>query len=71
VTTRPTDAAPWLTVAEAAAELRLTGRGVRAMVADGRLPAYRVGGRVLRIRRADLDLIVERLPTTGARRRAG
>ena len=72
MTTRPVDAAPaslYLTIGEAAEQLRLTDRGVRKMIADGRLPAYRVGGRALRIRRADLDLITERVPTT--RRRAG
>lgn len=75
MTTRPTasiDAAPaslYLTIAEAAEQLRITDRGIRKMIADGRLPAYRVGGRVLRIRRADLDLLTERVPTT--RRRGG
>lgn len=72
MTTRPVDAAPaslYLTIAEAAEQLRMTDRGLRKMIADGRLPAYRVGGRALRIRRADLDLITERVPTT--RRRAG
>lgn len=70
MTTRPDTATPstWLTTEQAAAELQLTPRGVRRMISDGRLPAYRVGGRVLRIRRVDLDLITERVPTT--RRRA-
>jgi excisionase family DNA binding protein len=53
----------WLTVAEVAHHCRLTERGVRQMIADGRLPASKVGRNVLRVRRADLDRLFEPLPT--------
>ena len=47
--------APFLTVAQAADELAVTERFIRKLIAEGRLPAFRVGSRVVRIRRADLD----------------
>ena len=46
---------PFLTVAQAADELAVTERFIRKLIAEGRLPAFRVGSRVVRIRRADLD----------------
>jgi excisionase family DNA binding protein len=52
ITTPP----PWLTVQETAHETRLTERGVRQLIADGRLPASRIG-RNLRIRRADVETL--------------
>jgi len=46
---------PFLTVAEAADELAVTERFIRKLIADGHLRAVKVGARVVRIRRADLE----------------
>ncbi len=46
---------PFLTVAEAADELAVTERFIRKLIADGDLRAVKVGARVVRIRRIDLD----------------
>ena len=44
-----------LTVAQAAGELVVTERFIRKLIAEGRLPAFKVGAHVLRIRRTDLE----------------
>ncbi len=46
---------PFLTVAEAANELAVTERFIRKLIADGDLRAVKVGARVVRIRRTDLE----------------
>lgn len=55
----------WLLVHEVAAELRMTRRGVEKMIAEGRLPAYRVGKRALRVRRSDVDALMVPVRTAG------
>jgi excisionase family DNA binding protein len=47
-----------LTVAEAADRLRVTTRFIRMLIADGTLPAMRVGKRALRLRRDDVDHVL-------------
>ena len=54
-----TEADPWLTVAEVAAELRLNPATIRLWVSKGTLPATRAGRRKLLIRRSDLDRMLE------------
>ena len=44
----------YLTVAEAAAELRVSRTTIWRWIGEGRLTAYRAGGRTVRIRREDL-----------------
>lgn len=44
-----------LTIAEAADRLRVTTRFIRMLIADGRLPALRLGHRAIRLRRDDVD----------------
>ena len=46
---------PFLTVAQAADELAVTERFIRKLIADGQLRAVKVGARVVRIRRTDLE----------------
>ena len=46
---------PFLTVAQAADELAVTERFIRKLIADGQLRAVKIGARVVRIRRTDLD----------------
>ena len=46
---------PFLTVAEAADELAVTERFIRKLIAEGDLRAVKVGARVVRIHRTDLE----------------
>jgi excisionase family DNA binding protein len=55
----------FLTVAEVAAMLKLNQQTVRNWIEQGSLPAVRVGRRV-RIRRSDLERVLEEGATTGA-----
>jgi excisionase family DNA binding protein len=50
--------ANFVTVAEAAALLRVNRSTIRRWITSGRLPAYRVGKRFVRIRRDDLDRMI-------------
>lgn len=43
----------WLSQQQVAAEFGISDRTVRRMIADGRIPAHRLGTRLVRIRRAD------------------
>jgi excisionase family DNA binding protein len=54
----------FLTVAEVAGLLKLNQQTVRNWIDQGSLPALRVGRRV-RIRRSDLERVLERGSTTG------
>jgi excisionase family DNA binding protein len=54
----------WLTIADLAHDTRLSERGVRQLIAEGRLPAYRVG-RAIRIRRVDADALFTPHPAGG------
>lgn len=47
-----------LTVAEAAERLRVTTRFIRMLIADGTLPALRLGRRAIRLRRDDADQVL-------------
>ena len=53
-----TDETTYCTVAEAARLLRVSAPTVWRWVDSGRLPAYRIGGRAIRIRRSDLSQVV-------------
>ena len=52
-----------LTDKESAALLRLSARTVRALIADGKLPAVKIGG-ATRIRRSDLDAFIAGQPAS-------
>lgn len=55
----------WLTQQEAADQLGVTVQSVRAYIARGHLPAYRVrSSRVIRVRQSDLDKLLCPIPTT-------
>lgn len=43
--------------------LGVSERTIRRMIADGELPAYRVGPRAVRIREDDLMALLRRIPT--------
>lgn len=51
------DAAEWLGVSV---------KTIRRLVASGELPAYRLGRRLIRIREADLQASLDRIPTVNA-----
>jgi excisionase family DNA binding protein len=59
----------FLTVAEVAEMLKLNQQTVRNWIDQGSLPALRVGRRV-RIRRSDLERVLEEASTAGAARPA-
>jgi excisionase family DNA binding protein len=50
--------ARFLTVAEAADELHVTERFIRKLIANGDLDAVRIGTRLVRIRRTDLEGLI-------------
>lgn len=57
--THPARRREFVTVAEVADELRVTQRFVRHMIATGDLRAVRVGARIVRIRRDDVDALIK------------
>jgi len=53
----------WVTIATAAERLGLSAKSIRRRIADGTLPAYRVGPRLIRLDAADIDrLLPRRIP---------
>ena len=46
---------PLMSIAETAQYLGLSTRGIRLMIADGRLKSYTLGPRVVRLRRDEVD----------------
>ncbi|NTW42543.1 MAG: excisionase family DNA-binding protein [Cellulomonadaceae bacterium] len=65
--TREDERPEFVSVAEIAAELQVTDRFVRKLIADGELQAVRVGRRLVRVRRGDLEAILR--PVAGPRTR--
>lgn len=63
-TSREHAAVQYVTVAEVAAELRVTQRFVRHMIATGELRAVKVGARIVRIRHEDVEALLR--PIGGA-----
>ena len=53
----------WLSKQQVAAEFGISDRTVRRMIADGRIPAHRLGPRLVRIRRTDALAAVTPIPT--------
>ncbi len=52
---------------EAAEYLGVTSRTIRTYIAAGHLRAFRIkGSRTIRLRVADLDAMLEQVPTTGS-----
>jgi len=58
---RPASPDPQLSVAEAADRRRCSQKTIRRWIADGTLPAYRVGARMIRIDPRDLDRLPRRI----------
>ncbi|NTW41188.1 MAG: helix-turn-helix domain-containing protein [Cellulomonadaceae bacterium] len=55
----------FVSVAEVAAELCVTQRFVRRLIADGELRAVKIGSRLVRIRRGDLEDILRPVQVPG------
>lgn len=51
---------------QAAERTGLSSRTLRRRIADGSLPAYRNGGRVIRVDPRDVDRLMIRIPTVSA-----
>ena len=51
--------APDMTIKDVAEYLGITTRTARQMVTDGRLNAYRLGPRVIRFRRSEIDAALQ------------
>lgn len=56
----------FVTVDQVAAQFHVTTRTVRRWIASGELPAYRVGGHLIRIRLRDVDALALNHPIVGA-----
>lgn len=47
--------------------LSITDRSARGLIAEGKIPAYRVAGkRLIRVRKRDVMALLEPIPTTNA-----
>jgi excisionase family DNA binding protein len=57
----------WESVASGAAYARVSTKTIRRRILDGSLPAHRIGPRLVRIDRADLDRLFCRIPTADGR----
>ncbi len=66
----PTIARKYLTLAEAAEFFGVCERTLRRRIAEGRLPAYRIGPRSIRIRAVDVEALAEPIPAGGGDRAA-
>jgi len=60
----PEVAARYITLEEAAEYYRMSERTRRRRIAEGKLPAWRVGPRAIRVMAADVEALAERIPTT-------
>lgn len=59
----------YVSLAQAAEHVGVSERTIRRWIADGRLAGYRVGPRLLRVDRAELEALFSAIPT--AIRRGG
>lgn len=57
----------YITLAEAAEHLGVSSRTVRRYITEGRLAGYRVGPRLVKVKRVDLDDLMRPIPTAGRR----
>lgn len=52
---KPTPQAPFLTTFEAADELKISDRSIRNLIAAGEIKATKLGRRIIRIPRSEMD----------------
>lgn len=58
----------YLSQEDAAELLGVTTRAIRKWIADGVIPAYKIGKRAVRIKASDLDAALVRIPAAGGGR---
>jgi excisionase family DNA binding protein len=56
----------FVTLEAEAERLAISQRTLRRMIARGELTAYRVGGRLIRLDRGEVDSLVRKIPTGAA-----
>ena len=54
-----------ITIAIAAETCNVSGRTIRRRIADGSLTGYRVGSRLIRVERAEVEKLLRPVPVTG------
>lgn len=59
----------YVSLAQASAHVGVSERTIRRWIADGRLVGYRVGPRLLRVDRVELEALFSAIPTTNRSRR--
>lgn len=65
-TTKPTNEDQLIAVDEAAKMLGVSGMTIRRRIDEGVLPGYRIGPRVIRVRRDDVIALLTPVPVNGA-----
>ena len=55
----PSSGIAYISISDTADYLGVTTRTVRQMIADGRLTGYRLGARVVRLRRDEIDAALQ------------
>ncbi len=63
---KPARSRDWKSPQESAAYARVSVKTIRRRILDGSLPAHRMGPRLLRIDRVDLDRLFTRVPAGGS-----
>ena len=53
----------YFSIAQASEHVGVSGRTIRRWIAEGRLAGYRVGPRLLRVDRAELEALYSAIPT--------
>lgn len=53
------------TIAEAAERIGVHPKTLRRRIAEGKLPAYRLGHQIVRLNPADVDALLRPIPTAG------
>lgn len=64
--TKNKNSGPFTTIVGAADYYAVSTKTIRRWIAEGRLPAYRVGNSAIRIKLSDLDLAIRPIPAGGA-----
>ena len=65
MTTNQTLTQDWESLTRAAARTGMSVKTLRRRVADGSLPAYRTGPRMIRVRSSDIDRLMRPIPSVG------
>ncbi len=62
--TQPTTC--WMNLEQAATYCGTSVKTLRRRISRGELPAYRIGGRSIRVRQPDVDALFQQIPTAQA-----